>query len=43
MFKVEDMVEWLQEVGYAEGELMYDCAKYSEVIGNVYENPELIS
>jgi hypothetical protein len=38
---VKDMIQWLKNVGWGEGEKQYDH-KSSEVIGNIYENPELI-
>jgi uncharacterized phage protein (TIGR01671 family) len=37
---VEDMIEWLQDYSYAKEEM---CAyEEIEVIGNIYENPELL-
>ena len=41
--KIESINEFFENKGYAEGELGYNYnAKYLEVIGNIYENPELL-
>jgi len=39
---VENMTRWLRKVGYEEREMGQDYYEHSEVIGNIYENSELL-